>query len=129
MRLIQCSVVALASLVAACGNPTAPDRVPGAEPFAPKLSYAEWYADMEACSGVEGDFSRVNWFIVRGVSDWNSTYDGDVVPAEWWPPHDIYIAGRMRDDREIISHEILHDILQDPEHPVPPFGECAPESL
>ncbi len=42
----------------------------------------------------------------------------------WWqPPHTIYLAYRWRSDRQLVEHEMLHDLLQRGDHP-PVFQAC-----
>lgn len=125
-------LVALA-LAAACDSPADVGfERPAGEQFAPPALYDSLYAAMESCAGIAGNFSRVRWFMVPGVSDWTSTLDNQTrVLGQWWPPHDIYIGERTigtrtAREREVVTHEILHELLQDSEHPDPPYGACAP---
>ena len=44
--------------------------------------------------------------------------------AGWWqPPHTIYMAQTRLDDRVLVEHEMLHDLLQRSDHP-PVFKAC-----
>ena len=125
-------------LVAGCGSPTEPEFTPPdwAEPIEPPARYAEYHAEMVECTGIDAPFSRIEWYSVPGSYRWRSTYNGESVPAEWWPPHAIYVSEpNVTDPTErtpgIIKHEIGHDLIQDadPDHSHPIWGECAPRGL
>jgi hypothetical protein len=119
-------LVALA--LVGCGqSATEPLARPDAVEFTPPAVYATLYAEMAACAGIEGDFARVRWFRVPGGPRWISTATGTEVAGEWWRPHDIYISEPHAElknpdtSSQIILHEILHELLQSPDHPTPPF--------
>jgi hypothetical protein len=103
-------------------------RPPGAARFEPPAIYETLYAEMEACAGTTGDFSRVRWFVVPGGTQWASD-EGRTLAGQWWPPHDIYVAERHVATDDVVAHEIGHDLSQSRDHPDPPFGACAPLSL
>lgn len=129
---MRAAVAILAALTLACDSPVDVGfERPTGERFTPPANYDSLYAEMEACSGLTGDFSRVRWFVVPGVTGWTSSVTGERVLGQWWPPHDIYIGeslvGRSNaQERGVVTHEILHELTQDSAHPIPPFETCAP---
>jgi len=94
----------------------------GAVPFTPPAVYRAWWSAIAACAGITGDFDRVEWYQVRDSSYPCPAYEGRC--AGWWkPPHDIYLAEAWRGDRQLVEHEMLHDLLQRGDHP-PVFEAC-----
>ena len=90
--------------------------------FAPPAVYQSWWAAVESCSGITGDFERVEWYSVPGSTYPCPAYDGQC--EGWWrPPHTIYMARDLLTDRRLAEHEMLHDLLQRGDHP-PVFQTC-----
>lgn len=114
----------LACLILVIGCAT-PFEVQDAEPFTPPAIFADYWAEMEACSGISGDMRRVTWY---------DTHDGFIGPngdleAGWWvAPHTIFLA-RMYETQQpaywarLVKHEMLHDLLGRTGHP-PIFVAC-----
>ena len=97
----------------------------GAAPFTPPPVYRVWWAEVEHCAGVWGDFDRVEWYDVPGSSYRCPAYEGWC--DGWWrAPHVIYMAHQLLADRRVAEHEMLHDLLGRPGHPDPPFGNPCP---
>ena len=94
----------------------------GAKEFTPPDIYRTWWAEVEACAQLSGDFSRVEWYEVPG-----SRYDCSAYPTgcagSWHPPHTIYVAQAWENDPRVVKHEMLHDLLQRGDHP-PVFRTC-----
>jgi len=94
----------------------------GAKEFTPPDIYRTWWAEIEACAQLSGDLSRIEWYEVPG-----SRYDCPTYPsgcAGWWQsPHTIYMAQAWVNDRRVVEHEMLHDLLQRSDHP-PVFRTC-----
>ena len=106
-------------LVLGCLDAFAPA---GAVPFTPPAIYHTWWAAIEACAGLSGDFQSVAWYEVPGASYPCPAYDGHC--EGWWqPPHSIYMAAGSVTDRAVAEHEMLHDLLQRGDHP-PAFAAC-----
>jgi len=64
----------------------------------------------------------VEWYEVPGVDYPCPAYEGRC--DGWWQPtHTIYLAYRWRNDRQLVEHEMLHDLLQRGDHP-PVFQAC-----
>jgi len=125
--------VALAgTAVVSCEMPTSLSA--GATLLARPGAFVQWWQEVEACSGVTGDLSRVSWFQVPCEAGENG-FPCDVTPeglcaGEWIGPHTIelggpnhFFPGGYADDEWTVKHEMLHDLLQTPEHPVQ-FQNC-----
>jgi hypothetical protein len=69
---------------------------------------------VESDAKVESEFSAVQWFKVPG----GSWFVGDVQVRGMWTRsgNRIFIAEAFWTDRKIVSHEMLHAILDDPSH-------------
>lgn len=91
-------------------------------------AYARWYKAMQQCAGPT--FCRSRWgpqefWTVEGPSFPCPALKGQC--GGWWTtPHTITVASYSVDDSLLVSHEMLHDILQAP-HGVwadPIFARC-----
>ena len=110
--------MALATLLAACGFDPA-----GSQAWEPPAIYREWWAATEACSGLSGDFDRIEWMIVPGESFECSS--GQCV-GHWDPGHTIFIAENWKEHEMVVRHEMLHELMRRSGHPNPPFGQGCP---
>ena len=106
-------------LFAACGNPF---EQSGAVRFDPPALYAQYWQQMEICLGRSGDFSRVTWY---SVPDSGLHYNGEPAYGVWDAPHSIYIEEGMLQNRYVLKHEMIHDLLQTGKHS-PIFFTCDP---
>jgi len=97
---------------------------PDAVPMEPGESYALWYAQAEACAGVDGDFDAVRWFEVPGERWWDPLRQQYAI-ATWRRPHDIYITTANLDDEYVVKHEVIHDLLRGGATYDPRFGDCS----
>ncbi|HEU4682658.1 MAG TPA: hypothetical protein VFS51_12970 [Gemmatimonadales bacterium] len=113
-------VWAVGLLVALAGCGFAPY---GDEPLDPPPIYREWWAKTEACSGRTGNFDRVRWSVVEGRSF--SCSSGECA-GHWRTDHHIFLASDWVMDEMVVRHEMLHDLLDRPGHPDPPFGIGCP---
>ncbi len=94
----------------------------GAVPFTPHAVYRVWWAEVESCAGIQGDFDRVEWYEVPGSSYSCPAYEGQC--DGWWrSPHTIYMAQGLLYNRRLAEHEMLHDLLQRGDH-LPVFQAC-----
>ena len=107
------------ALLAGCLDSFAPA---GAVEFTPPTVYETWWSAIEACAGLWGTFDRVEWYDVPGADYPCPAYEG-LCDGWWQPPHSIYLAHRWRNDRQLVEHEMLHDLLQRGDHP-PVFQAC-----
>lgn len=98
--------------------------------YIPFTVYKEWWADVERCSGLKGDFAKVHWFATPDVS----ILYGDIgATGVWSRPHSIYVAAPIADTtwqivtnpingtptdyrRFVVQHEMLHDLIQSGSH-------------
>ena len=77
----------------------------------------------QACSGLSGDFDRVDWSLVAGHSF--PCASGNCA-GHWEPGHRIYLAEDFAMNEMVVRHEMLHDLLGRAGHPDPPFGNPCP---
>ena len=109
------------TLPAGCGSssftPTNDQR------YSPPAEYRRWFDETQACSGLEGNFDRIKWFVVPGT-EFNCP--GGTCVGRWDADHSIFIAGDWVDSEMVVRHEILHDLIGHPGHPDPPFGNPCP---
>lgn len=115
-------------LLAACGTTTEPtSELPaGAIAISTSQSYAEWFARTEACSGVTGTLSTIQFFVVPDVTSF-STAAGDKA-GMWIKQGDrstIVLAGAFQEHEMVVRHEMLHALIGVAGHPAGLFeGEC-----
>ncbi len=113
-------MVAVVLVLAGCEMPFAPQN---AAPFTPPADFGGWWAEMEACSGRTGDWTRIRWFVVPTDE---LVLDGRPKQGVWRDPHTVYLAAvvvQPSDGRpawqpwtqRVVKHEMLHD-LTGPEH-------------
>ena len=88
----------------------------------------EWkpmWADLEACTGISGDFARLNVYQVA-----NGTLSGETL-GRWVAPHTIYVADYVLQTNftVIVLHEMIHDLIgvSDPHHLNPLWRKCDPD--
>lgn len=118
----------LVSLCLACSDPLV--MQPGFVQLSPpdtlvdrSALYREWWAAVERCSGRTASFERVRWFW-HPTEDYPMTLDGQPVGAlSKWRTHRIFLGRHAAADSRIVSHEILHDLLQTNDHPPEYFEE------
>jgi hypothetical protein len=95
----------------------------GDVPLDPPPVYREWWAKTQACSGLQGDFDRLQWSVIEGSSF--SCSSGQCA-GHWRDDHHIFLAGDWAMDEMVVRHEMLHDMIGRPGHPAPPFGRGCP---
>lgn len=103
---------------------TQPDPLPavrGAVPMTPPSSYAKWYAETEACSGLTGRFDRLRWWTAPGRSFQLET--GPQADGLWDASGNIVIASALIHDQHLVRHEMLHDLIGEPGHPAHYFRD------
>jgi hypothetical protein len=105
-------------------------------PFTPPDDYARWYANMEKCADVEGDYSQIKWYVVP--APWVGTDSAHATTRAFWIKRDdtrrIIVNAQEWRDSVLVEHEMLHDVLSyrenkpTVEHPAPWFdGKCSEE--
>jgi len=118
--------LASAATLAACYSIIEPDinLPPDAQLVPPLPDYAQWYAEVEACTGVTGDFASVRWFAVPHEQWWDPIWE-QYTTGTWREPHDIYIADGRRETQSLVRHEMVHDVLQGGLTYDPRFERCS----
>jgi len=117
MRARAPALVLLASVACSALVETTVDNP---RPFVPPASYVDWWSDVELCSGRTAPFERVSWFVADGL-----TTNRKRVLGKWEPPHDITLLADQTENRRLVQHEILHDLLDgDPDHGSPAWRAC-----
>lgn len=94
-----------------------------AERIEPPAIYRTWWARTEQCSGRSGSMARVQWFLVPGHAFQCPT---GTCAGRWEDNHSIYIAEDWLEHEMVVRHEMLHELLNAPGHPDPPFGDPCP---
>lgn len=111
--------------LAACESPTG--LPPGAQRFTPPAVYRQWWALTETCSGLQGDFDAVQWYVVPGERTIQLD-DGAVTSAAWDAKRNRILIAAGPDGRyagDLVRHEMLHALRQAGGHPREDFiGRC-----
>lgn len=95
--------------VLGCGVPvTGPET---ASDFVPPEIYREWWKETEECVGVEGNFNRINFFVVPSKTWYVSAIDQDVWGL-WIEPHDIFLSHTVVGKKRFVKHEFIHDLTR-----------------
>lgn len=117
--------LALTTVLVACSAaPTAETLPAGAVPFSPPPWYARVYARLERCSGLSGDYHRVQWFRISG-SEVPADADGRYAAVTYPVEHRIVIADFYAADTIVVEHEAMHDLSRTTGHPPQWFaGKC-----
>lgn len=114
------------SLVAlsACDSPTAPRaqfQLPDAVAIDPPAHWRVWWAELEMCSGLTGDFDRVQFYVAPVL-----VYDGKEILGLWMlRGNKIIVAASWQDVQTVLAHEMMHALRQAAGHPNAYFnGPC-----
>ena len=96
----------------------------GAEAFVPPAEYQAWWASTEGCADIQGDFGRIKWYVVPGVSTF-PTEEGEKVGIRVKTGNDVRIvlAGNYVEHEMVVRHEMLHALLNRPGHPTEFFQD------
>lgn len=117
------AINALASLAVFVGGCSSfgPSELPlpaGAVPMVAEARYRDWFGQTEACSGLEGAFQTISWYVVPGAETFE-TPEGPKVGM--WEKSGtttrIIIAGRYVGHEMVVRHEMLHHLLDREGHP------------
>jgi hypothetical protein len=121
--------VATLALLGACRDiplaPSPPELPAMAEALSPPDSFRDWWLATENCAGIQGNLSRITWFVIPGRTSFvygKGQYDG-----YWWDNvHWILLAGDKVGNPFIVRHEMLHELLGRGDHPAEYFQRrCA----
>jgi hypothetical protein len=115
---------AIVGLVLLAGCASITDVTPSsAVPFAPPPIYRVYWAELEACSGLAGNFDNIQWFAVPRITMPNGS--GEAAGLWFQDGNRIYIEQAYVDNWLIIKHEEMHALLGHPGHPPEYFsGVC-----
>ena len=108
-------VLALAgtfTLVAPQGRPVGPAPL---DP--PPPQYASWWQEAQACTGRRASMRSTHFWTALGFLNYPSE------TGLWSAPHDIYVLTVDRLDRNVVIHEMVHDLLQRGDHDSSCFTE------
>ncbi len=110
----------LSAAALSCGSVTAPIPLPdGARQFVPEAVFADWWREMELCSGQTAEYAAVKWYAVPGEDPFTvSTHRGPVV-GYWDPGSNRIVVLQYLPNRRapVIRHEALHAIIRRVDHP------------
>lgn len=129
MRLVR---LALALLLAGCSSVTAPPSpidLAGVEGFKATAEYAQWWADISACSGIVADADGPTYYVVDELI----VVNGEGFSGYWIRSgNKIVVVEPWAHDEKLVKHEMMHAHLQDAGHghPVEFFkGACGDLTL
>jgi hypothetical protein len=102
--------------LAACESPFAPRLPAGAVRFTPPSIYRQWWTLTEQCSGRQGLYEAVSWYVVPDAETLPGT---NGLNALWYGDSRIVLAGAYDGIAagDLVRHEMLHAILRDGGHP------------
>jgi hypothetical protein len=106
-----------ATVLGACGPITEPldGNLDTAVEFTPPREWRSLWAEVEACSGMEGDFDAVRWFTVEGlVVAYGKSYHAAWLPEGPPVPNAIVYDRRKLEVERVVKHEMLHAIARYP---------------
>jgi hypothetical protein len=109
-------LVLAAALAHGCQLPTAP-LPDGAVSYAPNpQSVSTWWQQVEECSGLRGDLSRVLFFLVPDAATFR--WEGRDVIGLWMERDNrIVLAGDFAFRDQNVRHEMLHALTRMSGHP------------
>lgn len=88
-------------------------------PITPPAAYGTWWREVEACSQHSGSAAGVRWFVAWTLPG------GTSILGQWNSRREITVRSDLWLDRDVVAHEILHDLLRgDPEHRDPAWAAC-----
>lgn len=124
MRPTRC-ILALLLVTVACQSTEPTSALPsGAVPMAAPAGYGGWWQATEACAGLTGSYSTVEWFVVPDADTFDPG-NGSRVVGEWsrvGGATRIILAGRYAAHEMAVRHEMLHALLGKAGHPAEFFG-------
>lgn len=117
---ICCAAAVGLAAVSSCYLPDEP-LPSGSIAFFPPAIYRTWWNEVEACSGVTGNFDAIVWYDVPDASVFRVGSDSNI--EGYWQPyhHSITLAGLRVNDPFLVRHEELHAILHTVDHPAQYF--------
>lgn len=121
VRRAWTAVTVLAGLLS-CELPTQPLPT-GAIPYAPNPDQvANWWRQVEECSGLKGDLSRIRFYIVPNSSTF--LWEGREVIGLWMERGSRIVLASEYAFRDLnVRHEMLHALTRIQGHPPEYFVE------
>jgi hypothetical protein len=83
--------------------PLSPEQVPA--------EWETWYHQLEACSGKKGDWGGLAIYITPSHYRFGHHFDG------YWQEGGIVINDHFVKDKELVEHEMMHDLIKSDAHP------------
>jgi hypothetical protein len=119
-------LLGLPALLASCTSlaPHEPSLPAGAVAVAAPAIYRDWHQKTQACSGLGGEFSTIQFYVVPGVETFPTQVGAKV--GLWNREggiNRIVIAGNYLSHEMVVRHEMLHALLQREGHPTNYFIE------
>lgn len=114
---LELALLGMLSVLGGCGDATGPseDRIRIEVP----RSFETFYAVIENCSQIEGDFAGISWYVTPRFPD------GAGILGRWNSRREITLRMDSWLDNGVVGHEMLHDLLRgDPDHASPAWGWC-----
>jgi hypothetical protein len=109
----------LLGTLAACEMLAPPSPLPAtATVMSPPEQYRAWWTATESCSGLQGRFESIQWYVVPDSMTF-STESGEKVGlwSESSAGTRIIIAGAYANHELVVRHEMLHALLDREGHP------------
>ncbi len=104
-----------------CRSPLEGDEF---EPFDPPAVYFQWWTELSACAGLQGDFQEVRWIVASSL-----TLDGEEAYGVWVAPNTIYLKRFYLTSAPAVKHEMLHQLTDgEMPHTAPAFRTCTTAS-
>ncbi len=103
----------------ACGVTDPSSTLPlGAEPLVAPSNYLSWFGETEQCSGLSGQFDRIQFYVVPGVT----SFETEIGPTfGLWSriggTDRIILAGAQVGEEMVVRHEMLHALIGTKGHP------------
>jgi hypothetical protein len=97
------------------------------EPVAPQAIeppdiYRTWWTEVESCIGTQAPFEQVRWYRAEELVNRD---EGTNHLGAWLAPHSIYMRVDALFLMPAVKHEMVHDLLQRPNHETLFFEACA----
>jgi hypothetical protein len=120
----------------ACGQLVDPPLPDNAVLFVPPPVYAQWWAMVEECSGLQGSLDAVQWYAAPGEL-LNPKKPNEVIAGYWSEAGNrIVLTSNDTIEGDVVRHEMLHALARTPGHPRSAFLQncggvvaCAEECL
>lgn len=96
----------------ACSDMGPRPIIEGAEPYTDTARLAATWSELEGCSGLSGNLSRISFYTATKI-----THGGEQSRGIWMPDGRIYILATLIADTRLLKHEMMHALLTGEGHP------------